>query len=69
LVRWYSNPSAKARRTTPAPAEVQAFHQGLPGYRPTPLTPVPALASELGVGRVLVKDESQRLGLPAFRRT
>lgn len=44
-----------------------AFHQSLPGYRPTPLTPVPSLAAELGVGRVLVKDESQRLGLPAFK--
>ena len=28
---------------------------------------LPALAAELGVGRVLVKDESQRLGLPAFK--
>ncbi|GAA0576060.1 pyridoxal-phosphate dependent enzyme [Kribbella sandramycini] len=44
-----------------------AFHQSLPAYRPTPLTPVPALAAELGVGRVLVKDESSRLGLPAFK--
>ncbi|TDD20879.1 pyridoxal-phosphate dependent enzyme [Kribbella turkmenica] len=44
-----------------------AFHQSLPGYRPTPLTPVPSLAADLGVGRVLVKDESRRLGLPAFK--
>jgi len=29
--------------------------------------PVPELATELGVGRVLVKDESSRLGLPAFK--
>lgn len=28
---------------------------------------MPALATELGVGRVLVKDESSRLGLPAFK--
>ena len=40
---------------------------GLPGYAPTPLTEVPALAAELGVGRVLVKDESARMGLPAFK--
>jgi diaminopropionate ammonia-lyase len=51
----------------PVPAEVQAFHAGLPGYAPTPLTEVPALAAELGVGRVLVKDESARIGLPAFK--
>jgi diaminopropionate ammonia-lyase len=28
---------------------------------------MPELATELGVGRVLVKDESSRLGLPAFK--
>jgi diaminopropionate ammonia-lyase len=67
LVHWYSNPTARAWRTAPAPDEVLAFHQSLSGYRPTPLTAVPALVSELGVGRVLVKDESQRLGLPAFK--
>lgn len=44
-----------------------AFHQSLPDYRPTPLTAIPALAAELAVGQVLVKDESQRLGLPAFK--
>lgn len=43
------------------------FHRTLPGYRPTPLRDVPRLAAELGVGRVLVKEESSRLGLPAFK--
>ena len=37
------------------------------GYAPTPLTEIPPLAAELGVGRVFVKDESSRLGLPAFK--
>jgi diaminopropionate ammonia-lyase len=46
---------------------VGAFHASLPGYAPTPLTEVPALAGELGVGGVFVKDESSRLGLPAFK--
>jgi diaminopropionate ammonia-lyase len=46
---------------------VRAFHASLPGYAPTPLTEVPALAGELGVARVFVKDESSRLGLPAFK--
>ncbi len=64
---WHTNPAARAWRTTPAPTEVLAFHQALTDYRPTPLTAVPALAAELGVERVLVKDESQRLGLPAFK--
>jgi diaminopropionate ammonia-lyase len=43
------------------------FHAELPGYRPTALTELPALADELGVGRVLVKDESTRMGLGAFK--
>jgi len=47
--------------------EVRAFHASLPGYAPTPLTEFPALAGELGVGRAFVKDESSRLGLPAFK--
>src|SRR5690348_15773302 len=46
---------------------VRAFHASLPAYAPTPLTEVPALAGELGVARVFVKDESSRLGLPAFK--
>ena len=43
------------------------FHRTLPGYRPTPLRDLRGLAAELGVGRVLVKEESSRLGLPAFK--
>ncbi len=43
------------------------FHRRLPGYEPTPLVDTPALAENLGVGRVLVKDESSRIGLPAFK--
>jgi diaminopropionate ammonia-lyase len=43
------------------------FHRTLPGYQRTPLRDLPVLAAELGVGRVLVKEESSRLGLPAFK--
>jgi diaminopropionate ammonia-lyase len=43
------------------------FHQRLPGYQPTPLIDVPELAGMLAIGQVLVKDESNRLGLPAFK--
>lgn len=48
-------------------AAVHAFHQRLPGYEPTPLRDLPELAATTGVGRVLVKDESSRMGLPAFK--
>jgi diaminopropionate ammonia-lyase len=44
-----------------------AVHRRLPGYAPTPLTRCPDLASQLGVSEVWVKDESWRLGLPAFK--
>jgi diaminopropionate ammonia-lyase len=44
-----------------------AFHRALPGYEPTPLVPAMALAHELGLERVYVKDESSRFGLPAFK--
>jgi diaminopropionate ammonia-lyase len=43
----------------PGGPEVQAFHRSLPGYRPTPIHRV-----EEGV---LLKDESDRFGLPAFK--
>ena len=43
------------------------FHRTLSGYEPTALTPMPELARELGVAAVFAKDESTRLGLPAFK--
>jgi diaminopropionate ammonia-lyase len=65
---WFVRPAARAWTCAPAPsAEARAFHANLPGYAPTPLTEVPAVAAELGVGRVFVKDESARMGLAAFK--
>ncbi|MGK5642949.1 diaminopropionate ammonia-lyase [Streptomyces sp. URMC 126] len=64
---WYARPAARAWSCAPAPAGVRDFHAALPGYAPTPLTELPELAAEFGVGRVFVKDESSRLGLPAFK--
>lgn len=43
------------------------FHERLPSYSPTPMLNVPGLATRLGIGTVLVNDESERLGLPAFK--
>ncbi|WP_158780821.1 diaminopropionate ammonia-lyase [Pantoea sp. BAV 3049] len=45
----------------------RAFHSKLPGYQPTPLRLLPAFAQALGVHQVMVKDESQRFGLNAFK--
>lgn len=39
----------------------------LPDYSVTPLIPLPDVAKQLGLGHVLLKDESNRLGLPAFK--
>ncbi|MEU7045860.1 pyridoxal-phosphate dependent enzyme [Streptomyces varsoviensis] len=64
---WYVRPAARDWVCEPAPADVRAFHAALPGYGPTPLTELPEIAAELGVGRFFVKDESSRLGLPAFK--
>ena len=52
--------------TRPGP-EVAEFHHKLPGYRDTPLHDLPDLAAQLGVARVIVKDESTRLELPSFK--
>ncbi len=43
------------------------LHRALPGYAPTPLHDLPELAGELGLGRVLVKDEGARFGIQAFK--
>ena len=64
---WYANPAARAWRTEPLRDDVAAFHRAMPGYRPTPLVELSALAASVGAGRVFVKDESSRFGLPAFK--
>ncbi|KAL4808615.1 hypothetical protein BDV18DRAFT_167658 [Aspergillus unguis] len=64
----YTNASASTEKSTFSEAQgLRQFHQSLAGYAKTPLTPLPTVAAELGVRAVLVKDESNRLGLPAFK--
>ncbi|HEX9065238.1 MAG TPA: pyridoxal-phosphate dependent enzyme, partial [Streptosporangiaceae bacterium] len=64
---WYRRPEARSWRTDSPATSVLAFHRQMAGYAATPLTEVPALAQELNVGRVFVKAESRRFGLPAFK--
>ncbi|GKT52219.1 diaminopropionate ammonia-lyase [Colletotrichum spaethianum] len=45
----------------------QVFHQQLPSFARTPLVSLDEFAQELGVKAVYLKDESNRLGLPAFK--
>ncbi len=47
--------------------EIGEFHRSLSGYHKTPLLSLDHLASTLGIRRLLVKDESKRFGLNAFK--
>ena len=61
---------ANDRGEFPAPAPTRqalSVHERLPGYAPTPLHDVRELAEQFDVARVLLKDESERCGLPAFK--
>jgi len=46
---------------------VRRFHATLPGYAPTPLVRLEALAKQLGLASLQVKDEAFRFGLNAFK--
>src|SRR5690606_24700933 len=52
-----------AEMTAYAAAAIQAW----PGYAATPLRSLGRLATELRLGAVLYKDESQRFGLGSFK--
>lgn len=59
--------AALAHTDQEAVERAMAFHRTIPGYQPTPLVSLPALARELGVDKLWVKDESKRFGLNAFK--
>ena len=67
MPRVVANQSAVSQPATHPPEALLAFHRSLPGYAPTPLVPLDALAAELGVAKVWLKDETQRIGLPSFK--
>jgi diaminopropionate ammonia-lyase len=46
---------------------VADFYRSEPDAPETPLWRLPSLAAELGIGELLVKDETERFGLPAFK--
>ena len=63
---WYAR-DARGWTCEAPDDDAAAFHRALPGYAPTPLVEAPALAAELGVRRLFVKDESARFDLRAFK--
>jgi diaminopropionate ammonia-lyase len=68
--RFFHQPSARGRTNDAASGISRApleFHRRFDDYAPTPLVSAPDLAQMLSVGEVLLKVESSRLGLPAFK--
>lgn len=65
--RMTLNPHVNLADVPAAPAEPRRFHRAQPGYRPTPLRRLAQVAADLGLGQVLLKDETERLGLTSFK--
>lgn len=63
----YTNAIARDYLLDPVPQAITGFHLSMPGYEPTALLERPDLAESLGVGRVFVKEEARRFGLPSFK--
>jgi diaminopropionate ammonia-lyase len=61
------NPDARGWQAGRVAIASRQFHDSLPGYVATPLIESAPAARELDVKHLFVKDESQRLGLPAFK--
>ena len=70
-IRYVLTMPAGQRRSTDftdaTARQVRRFHRTIPGYQPTRLVRLPMLARRWGVGEILVKDESTRFGLNAFK--
>lgn len=67
-VPFYFNPKVEQRlEVEPLSLNSLEFHRKLPGYAPSRLVNAASLASELNLGNLWIKDESWRLGLPAFK--
>ena len=48
-------------------AKAREFHRSFPQYKVTPLVKLDGMAKHLGIKGLLVKDESYRFGLNAFK--
>ncbi|WP_165960817.1 diaminopropionate ammonia-lyase [Actinocrispum wychmicini] len=64
---WLRPDIARPSVPTAPAADPRWYHRRLPGYAATPLYDLPELANEMGVGRLWVKHESTRFGLPSFK--
>jgi diaminopropionate ammonia-lyase len=64
---FHLNPHRSRDFALVAAGAAPAFHRRMAGYAPTELREAPELATAMGVGRVLLKLETERFGLPAFK--
>lgn len=68
---WFANAGSARSYLCPfsdhARCDPLHVHCQLPSYSQTPLVELPDVSKELKVGKVFIKDESSRLGLPAFK--
>ena len=67
MPRFTSNPALRPEAVADPSADAAAFHVRIPGWRETPVRQLDGVARELGLAGVALKDESDRLGLPAFK--
>jgi diaminopropionate ammonia-lyase len=65
--RFVYNPAPTHFAVSTEQPDALTFHHKLPGYSTTPLVAAPGVAAKLGIRQVWVKDESHRLGLPAYK--
>ena len=72
-VKWTMNRMPKtedpwlSEMSMDAIAKVRAFHESFPQYSVTPLVSLAGAAKRMGLKALLVKDESKRFGLNAFK--
>jgi diaminopropionate ammonia-lyase len=73
MIKYMLNPFLSEKREVPHVVggdqidAVSFFHQSLPGYAYTPLLKLEGLAAKIKINSLILKDESQRFGLKAFK--
>lgn len=67
-LRDYIDNAAEVRPPARVPdRRAGRFHRSMRGYAPTPVAEAPGVAAQLGLRRLVVKLETERLGLPSFK--
>ena len=72
-IKWVSNtlPKTEDKRLKVMELEevekARTFHESFPQYKPTPLAELKEMASFLNINSLMIKDESYRFGLKAFK--